>query len=56
MAYRIALLMICFAMTLGCGGQGGVEFPDKKMDEAPDETEMTNEFKAPPVSQDPNNE
>ena len=56
MAYRIALLFVCFAMTLGCGAQGDVEFPDDKMDKAPAETPMTPDFKAPAVDENPGKE
>ena len=56
MTFRITTMLICLTLTfgmVGCGDQGTVEFPDEKLDKAPDESEMTPDFKAPAVSEDP---
>ena len=54
MAFRITMMLVCLTLTgvVGCGGQGEVEFPEKKLDKAPDESAI-DAFKAPPVNEDP---
>ncbi|MEO1998983.1 MAG: hypothetical protein ABGZ17_27360 [Planctomycetaceae bacterium] len=54
MAFRITMMLVCLTLTgvVGCGGQGDVEYPDEKLDQAPEES-VIDAFKAPPVKEDP---
>jgi len=52
------MMLVCLTLTgvVGCGGgQGTIEFPEEKLDKAPDESAI-DAFKAPPVKEDPGKE
>ena len=58
MVFRITMMLVCLTLTgvVGCGGgQGTIEFPEEKLDKAPDESAI-DAFKAPPVKEDPGKE